>query len=157
VITRVKVRRRGETVVRPAGQVRDVVVQPPEQLMYARLLEAGARLGLVVLVLTFVAYAFGLIGAHVAPDRLPDVWSLPVDRYLEQTQQVAGWSSLLQVGFGDAASLWGIVILSTCSVVCLLALVPGYWTRGDTIFVFLCLAEVAVIVLAASGWLAGGH
>jgi hypothetical protein len=41
--------------------------------------------------------------------------------------------------------------------VCLLALVPLYLRRGDKAFAALCLAEVAVVLLAASGWLSGGH
>jgi hypothetical protein len=36
-------------------------------------------------------------------------------------------------------------------------LVPLYLTRGDKAFAAVCLAEVLVVVLAASGWLAGGH
>jgi hypothetical protein len=137
--------------------VREAVTQLPEQLLYARLLETGARIGLVVLLLSFAAYVFGLLEARVPPDQLPGLWSLPVNEYLAQTNQATGWASLLAVQYGDVAGLFGIVILSTCSVVCLLALVPGYWRRRDRIYVVLCLAEVAVIVLAASGWLAGGH
>lgn len=156
MITRVRVRRRGEPVV-PPGQGQEIVVQPPEQVRYARLLELGTRVGLVVLAVAFVAYLSGLLQAHVAPDRLPQVWSLPVGQYLAQTHQSAGWHSLLEVRYGDIASLWGIAILSTCSVVCLLALVPGYWRRGDRLFALVCVAETAVILLAASGWLAAGH
>ena len=55
------------------------------------------------------------------------------------------------------AGLAGIVILAGCSLVCLLALVPLYLKRGDKAFAVLCLAEVAVVVLAASGVLSGGH
>ena len=156
MITRVRIRRRGEAVI-PPGQGHEIVVQPPEQIRYARLLELGARLGLGVLVLAFVAYLSGLLDAHVAPERLPEVWSLPVGQYLARTHQSPGWHSLLEWQFGDIASLWGIAILSTCSVVCLLALVPGYWRRGDRLFSLVCLAQAAVILLAASGWLAVGH
>ena len=38
----------------------DPIVQAPEQLRYARLLDWGTHLGLVVLVLTFAAYVAGL-------------------------------------------------------------------------------------------------
>ena len=47
--------------------------------------------------------------------------------------------------------------MAACSVPCLLALVPLYINRGDKAYVLLCLAEVAVVVLAASGLLSGGH
>ena len=65
--------------------------------------------------------------------------------------------TLLGLLSGIVAGLVGIVILAGCSLVCLLALVPLYLRRGDKAFAALCLAEVAVVLLAASGWLSGGH
>jgi hypothetical protein len=133
------------------------VVQPLEQLLYARLLDWGTRLGLLVLLLTFAAYTLGLLTPHVPLERLPELWSHPVGRFLEETQSPTGWGWLALVHRGDVAGLVGIVILAGCSLVCLLALVPLYLRRGDKAFAALCLAEVAVVLLAASGWLSGGH
>ena len=133
------------------------VEQPVEQLLYARLLDWGARLGLLVLVLSFAAYMLGLAESHVPMRQLPELWEHPVGRYLELTQSPTGWGWLALVHRGDVTGLVGIAILAGCSLVCLLALVPLYWRRGDRAFVALCLAEVAVVVLAASGWLTGGH
>ena len=133
------------------------VSQPVEQLRYARLLDWGTRIGLVVLVLTFAAYMGGLTSPHVPLERLPELWGQPVGIYLQQTQAPQGWGWLALVRHSDVAGLVGIAILAGCSLLCLLALVPLYWRRGDKAFVALCLAEVAVVVLAASGWLTGGH
>jgi len=133
------------------------VVQPNEQLLYARLLDWSTRLGLLVLVLSFAAYAFGLVIPHVPLERLPQLWSHPVAQYLQETQLPVGWGWLALVHRGDVAGLVGIVILAGCSLACLLALVPLYLRRGDKAFAALCLAEVAVVLLAASGWLSGGH
>jgi hypothetical protein len=135
----------------------DSMTQPPEQLLYARLLDWGTRLGLLVLVATFGAYTLGLLTPHVPLERLPELWSHPVGRFLEETQSPTGWGWLALVHRGDVAGLVGIVILAGCSLVCLLALVPLYLRRGDKAFAALCLAEVAVVLLAASGWLSGGH
>lgn len=135
----------------------DAVVQPTEQLRYARLLNWCTRVGLVVLLLSFAAYVLGLAESHVAPQRLPELWIHPVGRYLELTDSPTGWGWLALVHRGDVAGLLGIAILAGSSVLCLLALVPLYWARGDRRFVAICLAEVAVVVVAASGWLAGGH
>jgi hypothetical protein len=133
------------------------MTQPPEQLLYARLLDWGTRLGLFVLVATFATYTLGLLSPHVPLERLPELWSHPVGRFLEETQSPTGWGWLALVHRGDVAGLVGIVILAGCSLVCLLALVPLYLRRGDKAFAALCLAEVAVVLLAASGWLSGGH
>jgi hypothetical protein len=131
--------------------------QPDEQLLYARLLDWGTRIGLAVLVGTFAVYAFGLLEPHVPVEQLPSLWSLPVGRYLEQTGSPTGWGWLRLIGHGDLLGFVGIVVLSGCSLVCLLALIPMNLRRGDKVFALLCLVEVAVVVMAASGLLSGGH
>lgn len=137
--------------------VPEPVRQPPEQLRYAALLDWGTRVGIVLLVLSFAAYMLGLAESHVPPQRLPELWMHPVDRYLELTLSPSGWGWLALVHKGDIAGLLGIAILAGASVLCLLALVPLYARRGDRAYVAICLAEVLVVVLAASGVLAGGH
>lgn len=133
------------------------VTQPEEQLRYARWLEWGTRLGLAVLVSSFAAYVFGLLQPQVPVQRLPELWQHPVGRYLELTGAPTGWGWLAQLQHGDVIGLLGIVILSGCSLVCLGALIPLYLKRGDKAFAFLCAAEIAVVLLAASGLAAGGH
>ncbi|MDP1900570.1 MAG: hypothetical protein Q8K96_08970 [Rubrivivax sp.] len=135
----------------------EVVVQPPEQLRYARLLDWGTRVGLVILLLSFAAYVLGLAESHVPPQQLPELWGHPVGRFLELTGTPTGWGWLALVHRGDIAGLLGIAILAGSSVLCLLALVPLYMARKDKAFVAICLAEVAVVALAASGVLSGGH
>jgi hypothetical protein len=131
--------------------------QPAEQLRYAALLDVSTRIGLAVLVLSFAAYGLQLLPPHVPLDRLPELWRLPVGQYLQQTQTPTGWGWIALAMRGDIAALCGIVILTGCSVVCLLALVPLALRRGDRMFAWLCVAEAAVIALAASGLLTGGH
>jgi hypothetical protein len=131
--------------------------QPAEQLRYAKLLDWGNRVGMVALVLSFGAYVLGFVRPHVPLERLPQVWSHPVATYLQETASPTGWGWLSLVQRGDFSGMVGIAILTGCSLVCLLSLVPLYLKRGDKAFAALCLAEVAVVVLAASGWLSGGH
>jgi hypothetical protein len=144
----------------PAKPSTTTAGQPSEQTRYARWLDWGTRVGLMVLVASFAAYVLGLFEAHVPVDRLPDLWQHPVGRYLELSGLPTGWGWLPLIHKGDVAGLTGIVILAGCSLPALLALVPLFLRRGqrgDRAFAALCLAEVAVIVLAASGWLSGGH
>lgn len=141
----------------PPGGLGATTTQSTEQLRYATLLDWGTRIGLVVLVLSFAAYVTGLLEAQVPLQRLPELWSQPVGTYLAKTQMPTGWGWLALVFKGDVVGLLGIVILAGCSVLCLLALVPLYLKRGDKAYVLLCLAEVAVVVVAASGLISGGH
>lgn len=139
------------------NRVPEAVPQPAEQLRYARMLDWGTRVGLLVLLLSFAAYVLGLAESHVPPERLPALWGHPVGRFLELTGTPTGWGWMALVHKGDMAGLLGIAVLAGSSVLCLLALVPLYLARGDKAFVAICLAEVAVVLLAASGWLAGAH
>ncbi|WP_088286962.1 hypothetical protein [Ideonella sp. A 288] len=135
----------------------DRSMQPAEQSRYALWLDWGTRLGLAMLVLGFAAYVSGVLPPHVPVDRLPQLWSLPVGQFLAETNTPTGWGWLALLHRGDILGMAGIAVLSGCSVACLLALLPLYAARGDKAYVAICLAEVAVVMLAASGWLAGGH
>ena len=129
-----------------------------EQQRYATLLSWGARSGLALLVISFLAYVFGWMPAHIPLDQLPGVWNLPVNEYLKQTHAPTGWNWLTMTGYGDFASLVGIAWLSGSSLVCLLSVIPIYARRRDNVFVMICFITLAVQLLAASGILhSGGH
>ncbi|MBL8341308.1 MAG: hypothetical protein JNL30_07545 [Rubrivivax sp.] len=133
------------------------VTQSAEQLRYAKLLEWGARAGMALLAVSFAAYVLGWLPALVPPAELPRMWSQPVGAYLQATGAPTGWGWVTMIGRGDMAGLAGIVLLASCSVPCLLAVVPLARARGDRRFAWLCVAEVAVIALAATGWITAGH
>lgn len=128
-----------------------------EQQRYATLLKWGANSGLGILIVCFAAYLLGLIPAHVPLDQLPNLWSLPVAEYLHQTRSPTGWAWLGYATKGDYASLLGIAWLSSCSLLCLLAIIPIYASRKDRVFVIICIAALLVQLLAASGLLGSGH
>jgi hypothetical protein len=131
--------------------------QAPEQIRYARWLEVGTHAGMLVLVLLFLAYLAGLTAPQVPPDRLAEVWGLPIDEFLRATGTPTGWHWVALVRRGDLATLAGIVLLLGSSLPCLVVLLPLYARRGDRIFLGICLAEVAVSLLAASGVLTAGR
>jgi hypothetical protein len=133
------------------------IVQPVEQLRYARWLEWGTRFGLALLIAVFLAYGVGWVEPHVPHSRLPEVWNLPVSQFLLATGLPAGWGWLQHAHRGDIANLIGIGVLAGASLLALLALVPLYLRRGDRLYAALCIAEVAVLLLAASGLLTAGH
>ncbi len=128
-----------------------------EQRRYATLLDWGARSGLVILAVSFLAYVFGWMPAHVPLDQLPNFWSLPTGEYLRQTNSPTGWAWVSRLGEGDFAALLGIAWLSGCSLVCLLAVMPIYARGRDNIFVAICVIALLVQLAAASGMLHSGH
>jgi hypothetical protein len=130
---------------------------PVEQLRYARLLDGAARTGFAILVAGFAAYAFGLIPAHVPVDQLARLWGLPLHEYLRATGTPTGWGWIVHLPKGEFASLAGIEILAGCSLLCLLAIIPVYARRGDRVYAAICVGEIAILILAASGVLTPGH
>lgn len=131
--------------------------QQIEALRYAHLLDWGARLGVLALIASFAAYVFGLISPHVPLEQLSSVWSLPVAAYLQQTATPSGWGWLTLAHKGDLSGLIGISILAGCSLPPLLGLIPLYLKRHDYVYAAICTGIIAVLVLAASGLLTGGH
>jgi len=133
------------------------VTQPAEQLRYALWLDWGTRIGLAVLVLVFLAYGLGLTEPHVPHERLAEVWNLPVTDFLAATGVPTGWGWLRLAHRGDIANLIGIALLTGCSLLALLVMLPLYLRRGDRVYVGLGLAQIAGLLLAASGVLTAGH
>ena len=129
-----------------------------EQIAYAKILDLGMKLGLFMLVVSFAIYVFGILTPHVPLEDLPKYWKLPVHDYLQQTGISQGWSWLHQLGKGDFLNFLGIAFLAGVSIICYISIIPTLFRKGDTIYAFLAIAEVLVLVLAASGVLkSGGH
>lgn len=131
--------------------------QQAEAARYAWLLDWGARAGVLALLLSFSAYLFGLLTPHVPLEQLPSLWNLPVNVYLQRTGTPTGWGWLALIHKGDLSNLIGIALLAGCSLPPLLGLIPLYLARRDHVYVGICAAVAAVLLLAASGLLTGGH
>lgn len=128
-----------------------------EQAGYARWLARGTVIGFAMLVVGFAAYVGGLVDPHVPIDRLPQLWHLPAEEFLAAAGIEPGWGWARLAHRGDVMNLLSIALLATVSVPCLLAVVPVFRARGERALVAICLLEVVVLLLAASGLLAGGH
>jgi hypothetical protein len=129
----------------------------PEQKIYARWLDQGTRIGLVALIAAFLSYAFGLWDAFVPLGRLPALWSLPVDRYLALTGAPTGWGWLALLGRSDYLNQLAVAVLALITVICYLRIVPILWRRGERLHAGMAMAQVVVLIAAASGVLTGGH
>lgn len=140
---------------RPAAAPPDV---SEEQLVYARLLDRGMKIGLAGVTVSFLIYVSGALAPRVPVVDLPRYWSLPVKDYLEAAGVHAGWSWLRLLGHGDFLNFVGIAFLSGVTIACYAAIVPILIRKKDLVFAGIAVAEVLVLVLAASGLLnVGAH
>jgi hypothetical protein len=129
-----------------------------EQLAYAKLLDIGMKIGLLVLIATFFIYLTGILTPYIRVRELPNYWKLPVNEYLEITGIHPGWSWLGKLGKGDFLNFLPIAFLAAVTIGCYLRIVPILFRKKDSVYAVLAIIEVLVLVLAASGVLkVGGH
>ncbi len=128
-----------------------------EQLAYANILDIGMKIGFVLLLVSFFVYVFGVVEPHIAHTDLPKYWIMPVDQYLAATDISTGWSWLKLAGKGDFMNFIGIAFLSMVTIFCYLRILPILFKNKDTVYGVIAILEILVLVLAASGLLAGGH
>lgn len=130
----------------------------PEQILYAGLLEKGMYIGLLILLITFGLYAFGIMDPYIPLDKISKYWTMNVNDYLHHANIKPGWAWVGMIKYGDFVNFVGIAILAGVTILCYAAIVPTLMRSKDTIYVVLAILEVIVLTVAASGILgAGGH
>jgi hypothetical protein len=129
-----------------------------EQIVYANLLNKVMWFGLALLIITFLVYISGLLPTKVPINDLPLHWGKRVHIFNQELGLPTGWGWLKNVGKGDYLNFVGIAILSGLTIACYAVIMPIFKRKKDTAFFFIALAEVLVLLLAASGILkSGGH
>jgi len=129
----------------------------PEQLRYARVLEIGMLIGLIILLVTFAIYTFGIMKPYIPLEDLPRFWSMNVDDYLHQANIQNGWAWVGFLAYGDFINFIGVAVLAGVTIVCYLSIVPVLVKNKDGIYAVLAVLEALVLFLAASGVISGGH
>ncbi len=129
-----------------------------EQMSYARILDKGMKIGLLLLIVIFIIYLTGLFSPYLQVEDLPKYWGVSVHEYLEYTNIQPGWGWLKMVDKSDFLNFIGIALLAGVTVVCYVRIIPILFRKKDVIYGVLAILEVLVLILAASGLLkAGGH
>ena len=128
-----------------------------EQLVYAKILEIGMYVGLLVLLVTFCLYMVGVMEPYIAMEELPRCWSMGVHDYTECVNIETGWGWTKLLGHGDFLNFIGIALLAGVTIICYAAILPVLWRNGDRAYLVIAGLEIVVLVLAASGILASGH
>ena len=129
----------------------------PEQLLYARILEIGMYIGLLILFITFGLYTFGILDPYIPLDKISNYWSMNVHDYLKHAEIKAGWAWLGMVKYGDFINFIGVAILAGVTIFCYAAIVPTLLKNNDKVYAILAVLEVGILSAAASGLLAVGH
>ena len=136
-----------------------------EQILYAKVLEIGMYIGLVILFITFGLYVSGILAPVVPLDQISSYWNQGVHEYLEAVNRdhlhmehpPTGWAWATMLNKGDFLNFVGIAILGGITIICYLAIVPALLRKKDFAYLAMALLEVLVLSLAASGVLVVGH
>ena len=130
----------------------------PEQILYAKILEKGMYIGLLILLITFGLYTFGVMDPYIPLDKISKYWSMNVNDYLHHANIKAGWAWVGMLKYGDFVNFIGITILAGVTILCYAAIVPTLLKNKDRVYAVLALLEAIILTVAASGILgAGGH
>jgi hypothetical protein len=126
------------------------------QRLYARWLDAATKTGFAASLCAFLLYVSGALPPYVPPERLPELWGLPVGRFLEQTGAPTGWSWVALMDHGDYLSLAAVALFGLITPVCYLRIVAPLLRHGERLQAALVSAQIAVLAAAISGLFAGG-
>ncbi|MBU2646959.1 DUF1634 domain-containing protein [bacterium] len=129
----------------------------PEQVLYAKFLNKGMLVGLLILFITFAIYVFGLIDPYIAVGKISEYWALDVTTYLERANIPDGWGWVAMVNYADFLNFVGIAILAGITILCYAAIIPTLLKNNDKLYALLATLEVIVLAGAASGLLSVGH
>lgn len=129
----------------------DPIEEQHEQEIYARWLAAGVRLGFGAVAVSFVIYLSGIVAPGIPPSELPRYWGLSVTEYVKATGAPTGWRWVLRLRESDLLNLVGVAILCFSTLACYLRILPFFLSRRERAFVAICIAEIAVLVVATSG------
>ena len=122
--------------------------------LYARWLDIATKAGFVISLVAFLLYAGGVAPPYVPLDELPRYWSLPVQEFIQATGAPSGWAWLGELGYGDGLNLLAIALLGLVTPLCYARLVPALIAERDWLQAALALAQLAVLLAAASGLVA---
>lgn len=129
-----------------------------EQVIYAKVLNIGMKIGLVGIIVSFILYVSSIVAPKVPLSEVSNYWGMKSHNYLEELNISGGWSWLGMYGYGDFINFFPIAFLAGITVICYLSIIPTLIKKKDFVYVTLALLEVIVLAGAASGLLAsGGH
>jgi len=121
-----------------------------EQLIYAKVLSIGVKVGFVLLVVSFGLYMFGVLKPLIPIHQMPKDWHLPVREYVKVTGTPTGWEWVKMIAKGDMLNLVGIVVLAGISIVSTLAVLPIFARRGEKALLIISVLLIVVLLVSAS-------
>ena len=120
-----------------------------EQEVYARWLDWGTRIALVVLIASFLAYALALVDPLLPPQELATLWAFPVDHYIAASGAPTGWGWLQLLHKSDYLVFLAVAMLGLVTVICYARIIPLLLSQGEHWRALIGIIQVIVLLAAA--------
>jgi len=130
---------------------------PHEQIVYANILYYGSIIGMILLTITFAIYVSGLVAPFIEYEKIVELWKHDTHYLIKETKIPTGWGWLSMIGYSDFLNLLTLAFLAILTIVCYIAIIPIFLSKKDFIYTLLAIAEIIILLLAASGILQVGH
>jgi hypothetical protein len=129
-----------------------------EQKLYGKILDIGMKIGLAGIIVSFFVYVTGILAPKIPVAEVSNYWGMKSHDYLKAAKIESGWSWLGMYKHGDFLNFFPIAFLSGITIVCFIAIIPILLRKKDTPYALIAIAEVIVLLAAATGLVsAGGH
>jgi len=123
------------------------------QETYARWLDALSKIAFALSIAALAAYLSGALAPFVPIAKVAALWGQPVGRYLAASGAPTGWGWVPLLAYGDYLNLVGIAWIASVTIACTLRILPALLRGGDLLYAGIAAAQIAVLLLAASGLL----
>jgi len=137
--------------------VEGTVYEWRERAWYARLLSWSGWTSLALLTVGFVVFLVELLPPFIHFHLLPEAWALSAQELGHRHGHPSGWQWLQMLGHGDILNLLGIALLASSSLIPLAAVAVIYWRGHERLYSLFAVAQMLVLLAAASGLLTTGH
>ncbi len=126
------------------------------QLSYATLLVWLVRVGLVVMSVFFLLYATGWVPAAIPIGEVPAYWAMDASSYARTVGVPTGWHWIHFLDDGSVLAFLGTILFPIASTIAAFAAAALFARNRVTVYSLIALAETVVLVIAATGIIAGG-
>jgi len=120
---------------------------------YARWLDVLSKIAFALSIAALAVYLSGVVAPYVPVARVAALWGQPVARYLAESGAPVGWGWISLVAYGDYLNLVCIAWIASVSIACYLRILPALLAGADRLYAVIAAAQIAVLLLAASGLL----
>lgn len=116
----------------------------------------GVMLGGAFSLGAFILYVTGLVPSFMSIETLSRHWGKGTVEFVKDSGIPAGWGWASHLDKIDMIALAGLAFLSSVITFSFIAIIPPLVRQKDYRFLTLVVLQVAVMVVAAGGWLSGG-